>query len=555
MPVPSDGEIWITDLGVARPESALSTTRAKGRWKLLPYALQDQEGRMLSALGGDNPPPVRVPLPEGGPCAAHIGMWSERSLGVKVRFDGNPYGRILAPTDKAPKTPGELLVSGINLNSTSIEDLPLGPVPRGARYLEILPVGKPRSYGGHVAYLRLVPISASAEAVSGEPRPLLASADGNSFLASWGGDTVEEIREEIEIFRGSDFRAVHWCIFGADLTSYPTRVGTMAGGEVLSFPGPEDERIAVGNRALADKGICPLRVAREWAREIGIQFHISQRTQCFSLQPPYEDYLSSGFFASHPHWRCVDRDGTVTAQMSYAYEEVRKHLVDVLVEAVELAGSVDGINLIGVRGGPLALFEQPVLDGYDRANGVAEEENEQFLRHRARFFTEYLRALRGALKVPLSVTVYADRRSNLLYGMDPEAWAREALVELLVAYPIGYTDLCHTFGTPVEAPWFNRLASEYGIPWYTLPSPKGSELRDLVLAAREAYQAGAHGLYFWDAAGWMASRPATWEVERKLGHRDWVMSVPEDQLPQQRWERMRKLGEFSFARHASWMGF
>lgn len=45
------------------------------------------------------------------------------------------------------------------------------------------------------------------------------------------------------------------------------------------------------------------------------------------------------------------------------------------------------------------------------------------------------------------------------------------------------------------------------------------------------------------------------EVERRLGHRDWVMSVPEEQMPRQRWERMKKLGEFSFARHASWMGF
>lgn len=560
-------EIWITDLGVARPESALSQDRRKNCWKLLPYAIEGHEGRMLSTVSGIDPLPVRIALPEGGPYAAHIGVWndwhSKGCCGVRVRFDGALLRRGIVPVDQAPKDAAEEAVKGIGLNTTRIEDVPLGPVPAGSRYLEIAQAGW--SQAGHVAYLRLTPLAEADIAEFGrgesrpdrstERRPLVATEDANGFVAGFGAFTEDDIRQQIECFRDTDFRAVHWCLFGADLTSYHTDVGTMVGETGECTLDPITDRIFRCNRFLADKGINPLRVARDWAREIGIEFHLSQRTQCFSLHAPFEEYYSSRFFATHPQFRCVDRDGTITAQMSYAHPEVRRHLVDVMVEAQELAGGVDGANLLGARGGPLALFEEPVIASFPSGRGPADEENEEFLRHRAGFFTQYMRELRDALKVPLNVTIYANRLSNLQYGLDPEAWAQEGLVDALMVYPLGYTDICHTFEVPIEASFLNRLSTDYGIPWYALPSVKGSRLEDIVLAAREAYQDGAHGLYFWDAAVWMAQRPSTFEVNRRLGHLDWVMSVADEDLPRFRWERFKKLGDFNYGRHASWMGF
>ena len=88
---------------------------------------------------------------------------------------------------------------------------------------------------------------------------------------------------------------------------------------------------------------------------------VSIRMGAWGLTYPFDQYyFDCDFMQENPEWRTYDRNGDEIAAMSYAYPEVRKFMVDELVNMAR--SGCDAVTLIWHRGIPYVLFEKPVAD-------------------------------------------------------------------------------------------------------------------------------------------------------------------------------------------------
>src|SRR5436309_10781980 len=87
-------------------------------------------------------------------------------------------------------------------------------------------------------------------------------------------------------------------------------------------------------RELARKSINPIKVLIDGAHDIGMKVHVGVRPAGWSYGGMMNDLWETPFYRQHPEWRCIDRDGAPTTRMSWAVPEVRKRMIDGLLEAV-----------------------------------------------------------------------------------------------------------------------------------------------------------------------------------------------------------------------------
>lgn len=513
------GVLLITDLSIAEPKVALSSRRMPGHWQLIEYETQDFRGTLLSAGPETGAPPVRIPL--GAPAgwyAISIGFWAPRWGGeyeVRVKLGSDPAYVHWRPEEQD--------------NAVLLERFWKAAHVAEGDYLEISQVGGCEPKAASVAFVKLAPLS--QEEVQklipdrSGPRRLIAMNDAFSDFHRYGPTTAEDIQAWIEPYRNTDFGKLFWCVgAGGDVVSYPSKVATVIGQETSDYPRPGDRVIAQSLYELHRKGIDPLKVARDYALSIGLEFHVSQRMGAFGCAPPFEEFFTGPFYRNNPQWRCVDRDGVPVARMSYAYPEVRRKMIEILVEAASY--EIDGINLIFNRGAPFVLYEEPVVQGFRSEYGVDPREldprDERWLTYRARVMTTFLKELREALAkaayptptgrpLQISAHVLNNRENNLFYGLDVETWVAEGLVDALIVYPwrSGSTEA-------IDIGYFVELCRDRPVELYIEVMPRQLEPEEYLQWARRIYGAGAYGLSLWDTNDrdryWRR-----WAILRRLG--------------------------------------
>ena len=269
----------ITDLSAARPSTALTTGRVPGRWRVESHACEGMEGKLLYADSRAGAPAVTLPLGVRGWHRLTVGLWGEKEAsGHRIKLSGDPCFKPLvrqvpSTGTLAFETIEEAVITSADLTG---RDLVIGPPAAGSRAVTA------------VAYVRCEPLSeAEVREIESDRkrtdfRRLIAYNDGMI-----GGRDKESFWEVIEPYRDSDVESLYWGLVG-DVTTFPTKVGTMATG-----PGAEDFE------ALEARGINPLATALEYAHEIGLKFYIYQRIGAWE-DPFPGDMWSSEFTKSHP---------------------------------------------------------------------------------------------------------------------------------------------------------------------------------------------------------------------------------------------------------------
>jgi len=308
-------------------------------------------------------------------------------------------------------------------------------------------------------------------------------------------------------------------------------VGTMAGQELEDFPRVGDRYYAEAVQELARKGINPTKVLIDGAHDVGMKVHVGIRPAGWSFFEPISDMFASKFYAEHPEWRCVDRDGTPVARMSWAVPEVRKHLIDLLQEAVGFGA--DGAHIVFVRGYPVVLYEPAFLEMFQKEYGkdprkLDEESDPRIRKAWSDVVTTFLRELRAVLDeeqkrrgdgkhLELSVMVLGNEYDNLQYGADVRRWVADGLVDEIFSYKWDFgakkrfddvkffVDVCRPKGVPFR-------------PSFTVAPPGYANTFDDALAW---YEQGVKGLTFFDANGMNLSQ---WSVFSRSGHLDELRS-------------------------------
>lgn len=169
------------------------------------------------------------------------------------------------------------------------------------------------------------------------------------------------------------------------------------------------------------------------------------------------------FAEEHPECYCIMRDKSVVNVCSYAYPEVRKHVIDWCRKSMSYG--FDGVTLMFIRGLHIA-FEPPVIKRFnelypdidpftlpmkdERLNGVWCE-----------FMTQFMRELKAALPdIRINVLLGYSPETALNEGLDVKTWAKEGLIDsVLQGHMMTYEDLdgCLRKDETIDLEKYNRL--------------------------------------------------------------------------------------------------
>lgn len=500
----------LTDLSIAQPPRALADRRTPGKWKIIPYATASFSGKALVTGPETDAPQVEVPLKTGGWHAVYVGLsnvgrgGSATDDGVFARLAGETGWRRIRNTlplaDLRREVVEDVYLTVANLTEHSSIQFKQMPFNNGA-----------------IMSVKLVPLT-PAEVVlfqgfiSRNPfRSMIATFDAHSMIWANKPKNAEDLRTPFNGLDESDFGKWWYQIGGADLTHYPTKVGTVMGSRTTDFTRWEDREYAESLQTLIAANVHALKEAREIAQAQKAEFHVLVRPAAWLSSIPWEENFESAFAAEHPEWRCVDRDGTPTLYLSFAYPEVRRQIVEVLRESLEF--QPDGVGILFHRGVPLILWEEGFIAAYKQKHGRdprnVPEDDPTIGQMRGEILTKLLREIRNMLDetarkqnratpYKVSLSTFSTEADNKKYGLELGQWVKEGLVTGDIA-PAYFSH--NASAAPVEMGYYKRLLAGTTVGLYPMfrglkPGIPLEFLRKQV----QAYADGADGIAVWDPA-------------------------------------------------------
>jgi hypothetical protein len=362
-----------------------------------------------------------------------------------------------------------------------------------------------------LAYIHLEPI----EEIQARERkvvryPLTITNDGHGIFGRLPHSRPEDLLEQFEnIPEESCMRMLLWGAGDGDVCNYPTRVGSyFLTGSAFANPFRATLHRNVG--LWQDKGWDSLSVMRAYTKRRGWEFHVYIRMEAFDAPFPFDRIIRSEFFHRHPEYHCLDREGRPVMRLSYAYPEVRAHMLDLIAE---MAGyEPDGICMAFIRGVPLLLYEAPMLEGFKAKTGIDPRElpetDPRWMAYQAQVMTSFLREVKDRLapNQRLSAIVPANELDCKRWGLDVESWVRDRLVDDL--FPTGQRfdemDVHRDDPDHLAFEYFSELEGREGIrlipllyPWTKFQDDYPG-WRNLIYSCLDQ---GADGYAVWDATG------------------------------------------------------
>lgn len=179
----------------------------------------------------------------------------------------------------------------------------------------------------------------------------------------------------------------------------------------------------------------------ERAHKMGIKIYSGFRTGMAAFGTPDISLLKYyGEQALYPNLCCRIRTGEYIPTLSYAYKEARSLMIKKIVD--NTPSCFDGVSLFFHRG-ICVLFEQPVCDRVLSLYGVDARKlpfsDKRLHSVLCEYVTLFMRELKQALKEKsekerrspylISVIIFSDVKSSLVFGQDIETWAREKLID------------------------------------------------------------------------------------------------------------------------------
>jgi len=327
-----------------------------------------------------------------------------------------------------------------------------------------------------------------------------------------------------------------------DRMYYPSKLSRItAADEWIGDPYRVGDRLAKETWMIwREKGIDPLRVAADYAHELGLEFHATYRTSGFHFPVPEDEWNEGGAYDQHPEWRGKDKNGQTTPRLSYAHREVRELVISLLKEIASYP--VDGICLAYNRRPPYLEYEQPLIDGFLARFGKDPRQlgskNPQWLSYRASFMTLFMSELRQGLAevqdrtkkskpFGVSAIVLSSEAENLYYGLDLQQWVEQELVDTIIPYSSAENIISSkdSWTDPKSAEFFYDITRGTNCKLALNLMPRQLSPDQYRRRASALYQAGSEHLFFWDSNARNDFGPS-WDVLRRLGHRkeleEWV---------------------------------
>lgn len=513
--------IYLANLDRSTPAAALSRKPRRGHWRLLDFEAEGVKGAMLVAGQNTGAPEIRYAPRMEGRFEIWFGLRSygggEDQTHLNARLTGDKaFTRIIhrgedrARIDEYYWKTAELKGQEIVLRQHRRQLVPGDPAS----------VANPCA-GVWLAYIKLVPVSGASQQ---HEKRLYAHHDAWSYTYEYRPTTVEGIRTELEPFRDTDFARIYWEGGMGDRMYLPTRTGVPATDHWIEDPYRVGDRLAAETwQEWKRKAIDPFRVALEYAREMGLEFHATYRPAGFHFPVPEDEWNTGGIYDKHPEWRGRDKQGRVTPRLSYAYPEVRKAALGFIKEM--LAYPVDGICIAYNRRPPLVEYEPPVLEAFTKKTGLdatkLDDRDPRWLKSRAEALTAFMREVRSlAGRKPVTAIVMRNEADNLFFAMDLETWIAEGLVDTIVPYTSAERLLstADSWENPADLDYFVRITRGSKCELAPNMMPRVMPPETYLRRANRIYDLGVDRLFFWDTNARYDFSPS-WSTVRRLGHK------------------------------------
>ena len=282
-------------------------------WKAMPYVSEEGAGVMLGEGGGPSPKPITIRLGAKGTYRVFLGLYggyNAHGLRVQLTNDKASVNLPIKVTGNRSIVISETFWKEADLTG---QDL-------------ILPGSSGSPAPGALAYVRL-------EAVP-EPKdsyPMMITNDGHGIFFGPEPSKPEDLLESFEkLPDGNCMRMLFWGNGCADNCNYPTKVGQYypSAGRPLAWQGDFTRNMGVWKA----KGWDSLQVMRDYTRKRNWEFQVYIRMEAFRAPFPFDVQENSKFFADHPEYHCLDRNGDRVCRLSYAYPEVQDYMLRLIGE-------------------------------------------------------------------------------------------------------------------------------------------------------------------------------------------------------------------------------
>jgi len=432
-----DFDWMLSDFEAVVPSASRSRAPLKGRWQIAEYTIDGLAGKMIYANPDTGAPPIRIPLSLKGTYEIIVAMRENLCDEVKIKLGRDRSFDRIAYSFRGTGS-GNVL-----------QEVPWRTAILDGREDLIIKESPGRRLG--IGFIAARKVTQPPEF---RKQYLIHLAD-DGYPGSWGipeddADAVWQIPAYKRMH--GDFLSYGCDVSG--LANYPSRHPSLRVPlEGLADRMPVNVRSseAVLNklmfRFLAENAARNRNIPKMvfgLARELGMKPFAYSRMSHLPVVAPY-NAIETRLPREHPEYRCVDIDGVPVTRLSIAFDEVRAEFLKLFTECVELGA--EGISNVFVRGVPLVLYEQPVLDAFRERHGadmrVLPEDDPRAQSMRAEFVTRYMREQREAMtkvdgrKITIAVSVPATGKTCDFYGLDIAAWVRDDLIDMVMPYPFG----------------------------------------------------------------------------------------------------------------------
>ena len=213
------------------------------------------------------------------------------------------------------------------------------------------------------------------------------------------------------------------CVNG-QRTSYDSKVWEpiWRGVDEPNSGGRTNDSWCVNAKKVHDRGLDPWAVWIRRAREKGVSPWISMRMNDTHFADRNPMFRNETFFYAHPELKCrPGRTDWSSMAWNYAEPAVRRHMMDLVLEILD-RWDADGLELDWLR------FTTHLPPGRERELAHVLTDFMRDVRHE----TDRAARRRGH-PVKLAARVPTNPAAAAGLGLEPETWAKEGLVDLIVA--------------------------------------------------------------------------------------------------------------------------
>lgn len=223
-----------------------------------------------------------------------------------------------------------------------------------------------------------------------------------------------------------------WCAGVTTAVNYPSRFASNFGYDG-NFWREGDRRAAETVNRLIAEGDDPVKTVGELCREYKIRYSLTLRAN--ACYPPRSSAMNGKFYQENPQLRQMSADGQRRIQLSYAFPETRRFVLNLIGELA--AYKPDAITIEFLRHPPFFGYDAPLVEIYKERHGSCTPKdfmNDRWQKIQCEIMNEFMAQVRrhiDAASPGTALEVSFDSSRYYQHGLDVKYWLEQGYPDLI----------------------------------------------------------------------------------------------------------------------------